>query len=312
MTGNLLLLRIAIVLCAVLFVGALVMMRVLAREKRIDARLAAVRDGTGGNTPATKRQAGHEAMQMVAGLGQGILRSGVVSGQTVEAVQKNLIRAGIRDKNAVAIFISAKIILVILLPALLFLAIHNIVTIPMLRNALLGGGAIGGLLGPDYLLAGIRKRYTHQISAGLPDVLDMMVMCAESGLSLEPALLRVGQEIMPAHPAIGQELLITSNEFQINPDSQFALNNLIERTGLVDIKRVVGTLVQTLQYGTPLADALRVLSAEMRQEILTRFEAKAAKLPVFLTLPMMVFILPTMFLIIGGPAILQAVRLFKH
>ena len=138
----------------------------------------------------------------------------------------------------------------------------------------------------------------------------MLVMCAESGLSLEPAIQRVGLEILSAHPAIGAELMLTSGEFQISTDSAAVLDNLGERTGIPEVRRVVATLSQTLQYGTPLAEALRVLSAEMRQEILTRFEEKAAKLPVLLTLPMILFILPTLFMIVGGPAVLQAMRLF--
>jgi len=139
----------------------------------------------------------------------------------------------------------------------------------------------------------------------------MLVMCAESGLSLEPAIQRVGQEIQAAHPAVGAELLLTSAEFQISTDSHKVLENLGDRTGIAEVRRVVATLSQTLQYGTPLAEALRILSAEMRQEILTRFEEKAARLPVLLTMPMILFILPTLFMVVGGPAIIQAMKLFK-
>jgi tight adherence protein C len=139
----------------------------------------------------------------------------------------------------------------------------------------------------------------------------MLVMCAESGLSLEPAMFRVGTEIQGAHPAVGAEFLLTCSEFQVSTDSTGVLNNLGERSGLPEMKRVVATLSQTLQYGTPLAEALRVLSGEMRTELLTKFEEKAARLPVLLTLPMILFILPSLFLVVGGPAILQAMRLFS-
>lgn len=307
-------LRVGLGLSAVMMVAGVVLMRNSGHQRRVELRLAQVRDGrlSGNSESGERKMAARDALRMIAGLGQGILRSGIVSSQTVDALQKSLEGAGIRGRNTVALFISCKIILALALPLLLFLAIHNIVSHAALRNMILAGAGVAGLLGPDYIVRSLRKRYQTGIADGLPDALDMLVMCAESGLSLEPAIQRVGMEIQSAHPQIGGELLLTAYEFQISPDSQIALANLAERTGLPEIKRVVATLTQTLQYGTPLAEALRVLSAEMRQEILTRFEEKAARLPVLLTLPMIMFILPSLFLIVGGPAILQAVRLFKQ
>ena len=158
----------------------------------------------------------------------------------------------------------------------------------------------------------MRKRYQGALDRGLPDALDMMVMCAESGLSLEPTIQRVGEEIEPAHPAIAAELKLTSQEFQMSSDSHVVLANFGERTDLTSVRRVCATLSQTLQYGTPLSEALRVLSGEMRQEMLTRFEEKAARLPVLLTVPMILFILPSLFLIVGGPAVMQVLNLMRH
>jgi tight adherence protein C len=168
------------------------------------------------------------------------------------------------------------------------------------------------LLLPDMCLGFLRKRYQTALDRGLPDALDMMVMCAESGLSLEPTIARVGVEIQPAHPAIASELLLTSQEFQMSSDSHIVLNNLGDRTDLTSVRRVCSTLSQTLQYGTPLSDALRVLSAEMRTEALTRFEEKAARLPVLLTVPMILFILPSLFLVVGGPAVMQVLNLMRN
>ena len=95
-------------------------------------------------------------------------------------------------------------------------------------------------------------------------------------------------------------------------DSTVALNNMAVRTGLEGLKRMTSVLVQTMKYGTPLSDALRVLSAEMRQEMLIRFETRAARLPVLLTLPMILFILPCIFLIVGGPAAIQVMGSYHH
>jgi tight adherence protein C len=288
------------------------MMRQVSREQRTDMRLRGL---VTGGTLRTAEVAGkvnpRDAIKMLAGVGQGILKSGIVSGQTVEAVQKSLEGAGIRNRNAVGAFVAAKLMLAVGIPLVLFVALHGVEMDKLLRNVLLGGGAVVGLLAPDYFVRSLRKRYQSAIADGLPDTLDMLVMCAESGLSLEPAIQRVGAEIQSAHPAIANELLLTSGEFQISTDSHAVLDNLGERTGVPQVRRVVATLQQTLQYGTPLAEALRVLSAEMRQEILTRFEEKAARLPVLLTMPMILFILPVLFMIVGGPAVLQAMRIFS-
>ena len=308
------LLRFGLMASLLMLVAGAFVMRNAARQRRIDQRLDHVRTGRtmGGNSSGWRKMAPTDALRIVAGVGQGILRSGIVSSQTVAALEKSLFSAGIRSRNAVAVFISFKIILVLVLPLIMFVAVHNSITTPVTRNMMIVIAGIGGLLAPDFVVRSLRKRYQAACRDGLPDCLDMLVMCAESGLSLEPAIQRVGMEISPAHPAIGQELMLTAAEFQISPDVQVALNSLGDRTGLAEVKRVVGTLTQTLQYGTPLAEALRVLSAEMRTEMLTRFEERAARLPVLLTLPMILFILPSLFMVVGGPAALQISRLFHH
>lgn len=288
------------------------LMRQMSMDQRIDSRMRDVQSGRIGT--ATKEEGAaktRDAVRVMAGLGQGILNSGAVSGQTVDALTKSLEAAGIRSRNAVGVFVAAKLMLALALPLVAFLVIHRMGIEGMMRTVMLGGAAVGGLLAPDYVVRALRKRYQTAIANGLPDSLDMLVMCAESGLSLEPAIQRVGQEIQTAHPAIGGELLLTSAEFQISTDSARVLDNLGNRTGIAEVRRVVATLAQTLQYGTPLAEALRILSAEMRQEILTRFEEKAARLPVLLTMPMILFILPTLFMVVGGPAVIQAMKLFK-
>jgi tight adherence protein C len=107
---------------------------------------------------------------------------------------------------------------------------------------------------------------------------------------------------------IGLELAITANELQVMTDSRVALLNMGARTGIDGLTRLGTTLVQSMQYGTPLTASMRVLSAEMRQDTLTRFESRAARLGVLLTLPMVVFILPCVFLVVGGPAVVQVMR----
>jgi tight adherence protein C len=137
-----------------------------------------------------------------------------------------------------------------------------------------------------------------------------MVICSEAGLALEGAVERVATEIRPANRAVAAEFAMCSSELRILADRRTALMNMAERTRLDLLRRLGMTLAQTLQYGTPLTQALRTLSAEMRHEQLVRFEAKAARLPVLLTVPMILCILPTLFLVVAGPAMLQASRLW--
>jgi tight adherence protein C len=174
------------------------------------------------------------------------------------------------------------------------------------------GAGVIGLLAPDWLIGHQRKRYLARIEHGLPDALDMLVICAQAGLGLGPAIIRVAAELQNSYREIATELEKTANELQVMTDSRLAIINLGVRTGLESLKRLATTLTQTMQYGTPLSDALRVLSAEMRQEMLTRFEAKAARLPVLLTMPTIIFIMPCVFLIAGGPAMIQMMHTFGH
>lgn len=154
----------------------------------------------------------------------------------------------------------------------------------------------------------LNKRHLREVERGLPDALDMMVICSEAGLGLEPAIERVGREIGIAHPAVAEELRNVAREMRVNADRRVALINMGTRTGLISLRRLGVTLVQTLEYGTPLSQALRTLSSEMRQEALNGFETRAARLPALMTVPMIVFILPCVFLIVAGPAVVHLMQ----
>jgi tight adherence protein C len=164
---------------------------------------------------------------------------------------------------------------------------------------------IVGLLLPDTVVRRNHKKYLERVDSGVSDALDMLVICAQAGLGLETAMHRVAIEIRLARPEMATELELTLKEMRIAVDTQRGLIALGVRTGLPSLKRVAATLVQTIQYGTPLSEALRVLSAEMRQDTLTKFEARAARLPVLLTMPMIMFIFPCIFIAIAGPAAMK-------
>ena len=249
-------------------------------------------------------------LRPIAALGRLIARSGLLSTRTLAELQQTLHTSGLRGPTGLSIFVGAKLLLVTGLPAGTFLFMQQTAWWPSYWTVLLGGGAVVGLLGPDFVVRRKRKIYLQALDQGLPDALDMLVICSEAGLGLEAAFERVGIEIVQAHPIVSLEMQTTLQEMQINADRRAALIGLGQRTGLENLRRLGGTLVQTMQYGTPLSQALRTLSAEMRQELLIRFEERAARLPVLLTLPMILFILPCVFLVVGGPALVQVFQSF--
>jgi tight adherence protein C len=157
----------------------------------------------------------------------------------------------------------------------------------------------------------INKR-TKAIVAGLPDALELLVICVQAGLSFEDGIERVAGALEKTQPALSQELSLTSADMKILPSRDQALINLAGRVDTPIVRSVVTTLSQTLRYGTPLAQALRVVSGELRNETLMRLEERANQLPSLMTIPMMLFIMPTIFMIVGGPAALKVMDAMSH
>jgi tight adherence protein C len=302
---NLPLLVLAAVGWLVAVVGGTVLALAAVRERRVALRLDVAR----GRAPAAPARAGEGLRELparlVGGLGRLIAQSGVLPGRTVAELEQTLSAAGLRGANGLALFVGAKIVLLVALPLVALAVLHGGTMRPMMHSMALAGAALAGLLAPDYTVKQMRARYVAALQRGLPDALDLMVICTQAGLGLETAIARVAEEIRLAHPAISREFATTSRELQITAESRLALDSLARRTGLDALRRLAATLGQSLHYGTPLVAALRGLSAELRQEALTRFEERAARLPVMLTMPMVVFILPCVFIIVGGPAVMR-------
>jgi tight adherence protein C len=287
---------------------AIALLHQLRRERAFAARVALAH----GETPTDVVHNEGAALRTwltkaVAAIGQTILRTGLLSSRTRTDLERTLDSCGLRGPNGLGLFVGFKILLLVGLPIATALALDGVHVSPRMHVMLPAGAAVIGLLVPDWVIGKRRKKVIGQLEQGLPDALDMMVICAQAGLGLGPTIIRVGTELAPARPEIARELLLTANDLQIMSDSRVALNNLGARTGLDSMKRLGTALIQSMVYGTPLTEALRMLSVEMRQETLTRFEARAARLPVLLTLPTVVFILPCVFLIVGGPAVIQVV-----
>lgn len=248
------------------------------------------------------------AVRVISSLGDGALRTGLLSGGTKSGVEAMLHGAGYAGNSALRLFVGAKILLMLLLPAGMWLLADAMAVAFSTRVLLVAGATIAGLLTPDSIVNKLRARRMKFIENELPDALDMMVICAQAGLGLGTTIIRVAQELRQSHPAVAIELAQTANEMQMMTDGKLPLMNLGERCGVDSAKRLATTLLQSAQYGTPLTEALRGLAGELRSELITRFESKAARMPVLLTLPMVAFILPSVFLVIGGPAVIQVIH----
>jgi tight adherence protein C len=311
----LLLIPLAAVSAGILIVAAWLMLRVSNKDEVLAYRIGAARgqwrqiDRAEAPPRAALLQPLHK---LLAGIGHAVLESGVLPGRTRLELQQTLSSSGLRGPSALSLFLGAKLVLVLTLPVAAWALGGSLDLAHSTRLIVTGVGFVAGLLAPDTIVRRIRRGYLSRLEDGLPDALDLMVICAQAGLSLEPAISRVAAEMRLARPEVCAELEQTVRELEIMADAQAALGNLAQRTGLPTLQRLVSTLVQTMQYGTPLTDALRNLSAEVRQQALTRFEARAARLSVILTLPMILFILPCVFIVVGGPAAIQVMKTFGN
>jgi tight adherence protein C len=176
--------------------------------------------------------------------------------------------------------------------------------------AALVGLAFGYLLPTIFLTNAVQKRQKI-LTRALPDALDLMVICVESGMSIEAAFNKVSEEMAESAPLMAEEMGLTAAELAYLGDRRTAYENLAERTGLATFRSLTTTLLQSEKYGTPIATGLRVIAQENRDARLNAAEKKAAALPAQLTVPMIIFFLPVLFIVIAGPAGIQVAELMK-
>jgi tight adherence protein C len=223
-------------------------------------------------------------------------------------VGEQLTHAGWRAPDATTVFLSLRLLSPLVVGFLAYALAPGVLHLSgqVMRLLVTSGAMLLGSYAPTLLLRNVVLRRQTAILKGLPDALDLFVICAEAGLSLDAAMTRVSREIGENAPELADELGLTAIELSFLPDRREALANLARRVGMASVRGLVNTLVQTERYGTPLAQALRVLAAEFRDTRLMKAEEKAARLPATLTVPMITFVLPPLFIILIGPAIIQA------
>jgi tight adherence protein C len=230
----------------------------------------------------------------------------MVQDSQLKEIQVKLLQAGIRTKDLAFFIIFGRLIMPVVLGGAAILAVYVFDAFPdwgmFKKYALVAGTLIGSYKSPDLWLKNRISKRSDAVRKGLPDALDLLVICAEAGLTVDAAFGRVARELGKAYPELGDEFGLTSIELGFLNERRMAFDNLASRVDLEAVRGVVTTMIQTEKYGTPLASALRVLSAEFRNERMMRAEEKAARLPAIMTVPLILFILPVLFVVILGPA----------
>jgi tight adherence protein C len=231
-----------------------------------------------------------------------------------ETLARQLATAGFRDRRAVSGMVGLKIVVGVLL-ALVAIALGA--HVPRFgeyfaaRILMMAAAFVVGMIVPEYVLAFLIGRRQRAIAACLPDALDLLVICTNAGNSLVVSIKRVAHELTSICQPLADEFSVTADELQIGTDSATALRNMAGRIGLPSVRGLVTTLVQSQQYGTPITQSLRMLSRAERSAQIFALEEKAAKLAPKMTLPMMLFVLPTVGLISAGPAFIRLLAVFK-
>lgn len=213
-----------------------------------------------------------------------------------------LIQAGFRDAIDVNYYFGARV----LTAAIAFLAVA--LSVGFDNPALLIGITALGFLLPRFLLKRMIRERQNRIRLGLPDALDLTVICVEAGLALDQAVMRVGQDLHHAHPDLSDEFHLVNLEMRAGKPRAEALRNLVERTGVDDIRALVATLIQTDRFGTSVAQALRVHSDSLRTERRQRAEEQAAKTTIKMVPPLVIFVLPSIIFVTIGPAVIELIR----
>ena len=274
------------------------------RVKALNERREQLKAGIVASTNKRKKLSNrNQAADRVRGI---LTQFKMLQDDQLKKTQERLMQAGIRTKDLAFFIIFARFVLPVVLGAIAIVLIYLMNHWPawgaFRRYVTVAGVLIGSYKAPDIWLKNKVTKRSKAIQKGLPDALDLLVICAEAGLTVDAAFGRVARELGKAYPELGDEFGLTAIELGFLNERRQAFENLATRVALDAVRGVVTTMIQTEKYGTPLASALRVLSAEFRHERMMRAEEKAARLPAIMTVPLILFILPTLFVVIMGPA----------
>jgi tight adherence protein C len=226
-----------------------------------------------------------------------------------------LAAAGIRGHGSLSGFVASKLCSAFITAALMWLFLEWrqwFAGSATIRVAVLLGALMLGWRLPDFILSRLAARRRLNLEQGLPDALDLLVICAEAGLSLDQSIDQVSRDLRGSNSAVADEFATTASEMRVLSNRAEALENLVERTGVASLRSITATLNQAIRFGTPLAESMRILAAEMRTARLARIEERAARLPVLLAIPLALFILPSLMMVISTPVVLRLADTLKN
>ncbi|MBA2126645.1 type II secretion system protein [Hyphomicrobium methylovorum] len=231
-----------------------------------------------------------------------------------DEIRENLKRAGLRGEGNIVRFMFFRVVAPI---AMFFFALFYLYFVyetdypPMINAGIAFGAGFLGFYVPNMFISNRVQKRQQSIQQAFPDALDMLLICVQSGMSVEAAFGKVGKEIAPQSIELAEEMTLTTAELSYLQDRRQAYDNLAKRTGLPGVKGVATALAQAERYGTPVGQALRTMAKENREIRQSEAERKAAALPPKLTVPMIVFFLPVLFIVILGPAAMSYMALDK-
>jgi tight adherence protein C len=307
--GSALMLAVLIFLAAaVLAYGMMAAVRIRGAVKRRAAGIGEALDGEAGSEGGSLRQTGLKAAQRLIDYTAKHYDSGDQGDAKV--LRQRLVRAGIFDPRAVGYFFAGRFVLSIVLALAAFVALPMLVNLSssMYWLCVIGFGVLG-YVGPSFYLDRRISARRDEHRSGFPDFMDLLVVCADSGLSMEASLERVGRELADSYPSLGANIHMANLEIRAGRTMTDALEHLGDRLGLDEARSFATLIQQSAELGSSITDALRVYSEDMRHKRLSRAEEKAYSLPAKLSVPMMVCIFPVLFVVILLPVV---VRLYTH
>lgn len=255
------------------------------------------------------RRQGNESLPFLRKLIDKIQTSGA---EEKEKLKNKFDKAGITSSNAALLYGISKVAMIFILSLTAAYIVFEFTTLSIIYkiSIIIFSALIGSYL-VDFILRLMVNMRQERILKAFPDALDLMVICTESGLSLTATIQRVAREISQLSPDLGYELALLSIELNMLPDRRKALQNFSDRLDSPYFKSIISNISQAEQYGTPIAQTMRIVAEEFRANRLLKAEEKASRLPALLTLPMMVFIFPCIYLVILGPAIINVLGYIK-
>ena len=226
-------------------------------------------------------------VSLLRGLGESIrTRTRIFSEQEIGDFERSVAAAGFNPKGLVPVLLGIKLLLMVVAPIIAYVVCDIMQSTTNVTVLAVLVAAAMGVLGPNWLLQFARRPYLRSLAKGIPDALDLMVICCEAGQGLETAVNQVAKEMAYSNRAIAVEFTMLSNELSMLPDRHVAIQNLGLRSGAEGLKRLAAILIQTMNFGTPLTQGLRAVAAELRRDRMIALEARAARLPALLVLPM--------------------------